>query len=107
MAVSPKLNITNLSNLKPSISSSVTCSYTTGKWEDFQTMQNMILFMLSSVFARECLVCGAGKEEEAWVYILSNLRDWGGYKVFFSGILGRIKNFGGKQFHFWLIFTLF
>ena len=23
-------------------------------------MQNMILFMLSSVFARECLVCGSG-----------------------------------------------
>ena len=60
MAVSPLLNITNLSNLKPSISSSVTCSYTTGKWEDFQTMQNMILFMLSSVFAGECLVCGGG-----------------------------------------------
>ena len=54
------LNITNLGNLKPSISSSVTCSYTTGKWEDFQTMQNMILFMLSAVFARECLVCGGG-----------------------------------------------
>ena len=58
--MSPALNITNLSNLKPSISSSVTCSDTTGKWEDFQTMQNMILFMLSSVFARECLVCGGG-----------------------------------------------
>ena len=60
MAVSPLLNITNLSNLKPSISSSVTCSDTAGKWEDFQTMQNMILFMLSSVFAGECLVCGGG-----------------------------------------------
>ena len=66
MAVSPLLNITNLSNLKPSISSSVTCSYTTGKWEDFQTMQNMILFMLSGVFARECLVCG---DVGAMVYI--------------------------------------
>ena len=54
------LNITNLGNLKPSISSSVTCSDTAGKWEDFQTMQNMILFMLSSVFAGECLVCGGG-----------------------------------------------
>ena len=26
-------------------------------------MQNMILFMLSSVFAGECLVCGGGGEE--------------------------------------------
>ena len=60
VVVTPSLNITNLSNLKPSISSSVTCSDTAGKWEDFQTMQNMILFMLSAVFAGECLVCGGG-----------------------------------------------